>query len=105
LRRPGGIGRPKTGREPNPDRRRFDFNLFFEAVLTRYFFDTADGDRDTDSQGVEFDTDDAAREAAIRFAGSMVQDRPSLVSAGHAFCVKARDAGNRPVITVTIQVS
>lgn len=72
--------------------------------MTSYFFDTADGDQDTDSEGVEFDTDDAAREAAIRFAGSMIQDRPALVSIEHAFCVKARDADDRPVATVTIQI-
>jgi hypothetical protein len=70
--------------------------------VARYFFDTTDGDRDVDREGVDFPDDGAAREAAIRYAGSMLSDRPSLAAPHRPFRVSARDEAGRHVVSVTV---
>jgi hypothetical protein len=70
--------------------------------MKRYFFDTTDGDRDIDRDGVEFPDDGAAREAAIRYAGSMINDKPSLTMPDQPFRVYARDEAGTAVVTVVV---
>ena len=72
--------------------------------MTRYFFDTADGDNDIDDRGVELDTDDQALTEAVRFAGSMIADRPDLLTGEDEFIVSVR-ADMAPLATIRLQLS
>jgi hypothetical protein len=73
--------------------------------MARYFFDTADGDHDIDRDGVACADDAAARDAAIRYAGSLIHDQPALLAPDHALRVRTRDAAGRVIFTVTITVA
>ena len=70
--------------------------------MTRYFFDTADGDRDTDDTGVELDGDAAAINEAIRYAGSMLSDQPDLLAHCGEFVVRVHPADAPPLATIRV---
>jgi hypothetical protein len=44
--------------------------------MPRYFFHTADGVRDPDTDGIEFEDDDAAQLEAVRYAGEALRWQP-----------------------------
>ena len=73
-------------------------------MTTRYFFDTADGDNDIDDSGVELASDDAALREAVRFAGSMIQDRPDMLAVEAVFAVHVRRENGPRLATVRIEV-
>lgn len=59
--------------------------------MPRFFFNTADGGRDEDKNGVELPSLAAARNEATRYAGSVLGDQPDILSNGR-FCVEVTDA-------------
>lgn len=68
--------------------------------MPRYHFHCADGARDTDVDGTELENDEAARAAAISFAGETLRHSPnSLWEKGH-WRVEVTDADNALLFTV-----
>ena len=53
------------------------------GIVPRFFFHTADGERNFDQEGVELADNAAARKAAIRFAGALMHDQPEGLWDGH----------------------
>jgi len=73
--------------------------------MPRYFFDTTDGDTDTDESGVELDSEDEAVREAIRFAGSLIQDQPDILAGGRDLAVSVRREGEKlPLARIRMQL-
>ena len=73
--------------------------------MTRYFFDTADGDNDFDDTGVELGGDREAIDQAVRFAGSMIHDQPDVLNHGTEFVVSVRRDAVAPLASVRVQLT
>ena len=58
--------------------------------MPRYFFDTADGDRDIDDEGVSLVRDEDAIREAVHFAGALIGDQPDILSPEHPLSVTVR---------------
>jgi hypothetical protein len=69
----------------------------------RYFFNLAGAVYDPDNQGVEFGTAADARAEAVKFAGELIRDHPTMVWAGEDFRVEVTD-GNQTVLFTVIVV-
>jgi hypothetical protein len=69
--------------------------------VARYFFHTANGSRDPDTLGMELPDQAAARVEAIRYAGAILADEPSLLQDGGNFRVEV--TGNaQTLLTIVI---
>ena len=68
--------------------------------MARYFFHTADGTRDWDAEGMELPDGGAARKAAIRYAGAVMNDEPDVLWDGRDFRVEVTDAERHLLFTV-----
>ena len=68
--------------------------------MPRYFFHTADGGRDRDTDGVELDGAHCARVEAIRYAGAIMSQDPDVVWDGRDFRVLVTDEAEELVCTV-----
>lgn len=66
----------------------------------RYFFHTADGSRDRDTEGAEYPNYAAARKAAIKFAADCMSDDPDLLDDSHDFRVEVTNADDMLLFTV-----
>ncbi|UAK25709.1 DUF6894 family protein [Sphingomonas nostoxanthinifaciens] len=60
----------------------------------RYFFHTADGSRQRDTEGIELPNHSAARREAIRFIGECLHDQPELLSGHTNFRVEVTGRDN-----------
>ncbi len=69
-----------------------------------YFFDTANGDSNTDEHGVKLSSDDEAIWEAVRFAGSMLHHQPDILAARHKFVVMVRPEGAEPLATIRVEL-
>lgn len=73
--------------------------------MARYFFDFVDGDRDEDHEGIELAAEvDAVREA-IRYAGALLEDEPTLLQARSKLQVTARAADRRVVARIEVALN
>ena len=70
--------------------------------MPRYFFHTADGFRERDTEGTELLSLNAARREAVRFAGAVLNDQPEIVWDGHEFRVEVTDHTDLMLFTVTV---
>jgi hypothetical protein len=68
--------------------------------MARYFFNTRDGGIDRDDHGQELASPNEARTAAVRFAGEVLRDDPSLVWQGRDFRVEVTDAEGLVLFTL-----
>jgi hypothetical protein len=59
--------------------------------MPRYFFSTANGERDIDKDGMELADPTAARIAAIRHAGAIMENEPEVLWDGGDFRVEVTD--------------
>jgi hypothetical protein len=73
--------------------------------MPRYFFDTADGDSDTDKEGVVLTSDQDAILVAVRFAGSMISDQPEILTDRDELAVRVRKGSTQPLATVRVQLT
>lgn len=69
----------------------------------RYFFNQVDGELKTDDVGLEFASISDARVEAVRYAGEVLRDHPTLIWKGEDFRVEVTD-GNRLVLFTVIVV-
>jgi hypothetical protein len=68
----------------------------------RYFFNLAGATYDPDVEGFEFATPAGARAEAVRYAGEMIRDHPTMVWAGEDFRVEVTDAHQLVLFTVIV---
>ena len=68
--------------------------------MPRYFFNTADGQADTDTEGTELPDTAVARTEAIRYAGALLRDSPDMLWDGRDFRVQVLGEDRRLVCTV-----
>jgi hypothetical protein len=73
--------------------------------MPRYFFDTEDGAQDTDDRGTELAGEDAAIAEAVRYAGMLVSDQPSMLTGNNELSVTVRCAENGPFARVRVELS
>jgi len=73
--------------------------------VPRYFFDTANGSRFHDTDGVEMADRREARIYAVRFAGECIADDPELLETVTDFRVEVRDSDGLMLFTVTTFVT
>lgn len=71
--------------------------------MPRYFFNTDNHERDEDLEGTELAGPDAARVAAVMFAGEYLRDNPELVWDGRRFSVDVQDETRRPLLKITVE--
>ena len=68
--------------------------------MPRYFFNTADGHRDVDTEGLELPDHAAARIAAIRHAGAIMEHEPDVLWDGRDFRVEVTDERRLLLFTI-----
>ena len=68
--------------------------------MSRFYFNTADGVRQRDTEGLELPSLSVARREAIRFAGALLDEDPDLLLDGHEFRVIVTDDSRRTVVTI-----
>jgi hypothetical protein len=68
--------------------------------MPRYFFDTEDGARSEDDEGMELPSRDAARVQAIRYAGMVLSGDPAILWKGDTFKVEVRNETGSRLFTV-----
>ena len=68
--------------------------------MPRYFFHTADGSRDRDLEGVDLEDHGVARKEAIKFAGSVLNDQPSVLWDGRDFRVEVTNRKGDLLFTI-----
>lgn len=70
--------------------------------MPRYFFDLNDHERSPDETGTELPGLDAARVAAVKFAGDYLSDHPEIVWDGREQRVQVRQGNSNIVFTVIV---
>ena len=68
----------------------------------RYFFNQANGELKVDDQGIEFSTIHEARIEAVRYAGEVIRDHPTLVWTGQDFRIEVTDDQQLLMFTVIV---
>ena len=68
--------------------------------MPRYFFHTADGALDRDTEGLDFADDSVARSEAARYAGALINDTPDLLLADGELSVQVTDDTGRTLVTI-----
>ena len=69
--------------------------------MARYFFDTVDGIRSDDDQGMELTDLSAARKQAIIYAGEVLNHDPEVLWDGRDFKVFVKDESRVLLFTIT----
>ena len=69
--------------------------------MARYFFDTVDGTRCNDDQGLELINLSAARKQAIVYAGEVMNHDPEVLWDGCDFKVFVRNEDRELLFTIT----
>jgi hypothetical protein len=70
--------------------------------VTRYFFNQIDGVFKPDDEGLEFATLEEARTEAVRYAGEVLRDHPTLVWQGEDFRVEVTDRTRLVLFTIIV---
>jgi len=68
----------------------------------RYFFNLAGAVYDPDNEGHELAKATDARVEAVRYAGEMIRDHPTMVWAGEDFRVEVTDGNQMVLFTVIV---
>lgn len=70
--------------------------------MARYFFNQMDGEFKPDDEGLEFPSLDDARLEAVRYAGEVLRDRPSIVWQGEDFRIEVTDKTQLMLFTLIV---
>ena len=73
--------------------------------MAHFYFDTANGGRDTDRLGLELKSEADAIREAIRYAGALIKDEPSLLDESAELLVIARTTNDEVVARVRIELT
>ncbi|HET9395034.1 MAG TPA: hypothetical protein VFO36_03175 [Nitrospiraceae bacterium] len=68
----------------------------------RYFFNQLNGHVKVDDQGLEFASIRDARIEAVRYAGEVIKDHPTLVWTGEDFRIEVTDENALLLFTVVV---
>lgn len=69
--------------------------------MPRYFFNTRDGVRMPDTEGMELEGLSAARRQAIVYAGDVMHSEPDVLGDGRDFVVEVTDQNDLLLFTIT----
>jgi hypothetical protein len=72
--------------------------------MPRYYFNVAHGEREQDTQGLILTDSNAARVAAIRFAGDVMSDEPDILKPGNQFSVEVVDEAGVVLLVISTTV-
>jgi len=72
--------------------------------MPRYYFSTADGTRQADTDGTELPNVASARIEAIKFAGDVLSEHPEIIWGGEDFRVEVSDENGLVLFTVVTVV-
>lgn len=70
--------------------------------MARYFFNQFNGEFKPDDQGLEFATLNEARLEAVRYAGEVLREHPTLVWTGEDFRIEVTDAKRLVLFTIIV---
>jgi hypothetical protein len=70
-----------------------------------FFFDTHDGGRHPDLEGVDLPDLDIAKHEAMRMAGEMLRDRPEEVWASHGWRICVTDQDHKPLFVIRVSAT
>ena len=73
--------------------------------MPRYFFHTADGSVDRDTEGTELPTLGAARKQAVHYASDVMRDQHDVFWTGTNFVIVVTDELQTTLFTVTVHAS
>ena len=73
--------------------------------MPRYYFDVENHGSHHDTEGNEMADAEAARTAAVVFAGEYLRDNPDLVWDGRRFSVHVRDESGTVLLDVRVEAS
>lgn len=68
--------------------------------MPRFFFHTADGERDLDQEGTELADNATARKEAIRFAGAIMHEQPEVLWDGRDYRVEVTNKAGELLFTI-----
>ena len=68
----------------------------------RYFFNQLNGEVKVDDQGLEFASIRDARIEAVRYAGEVIKDHPTLVWTGEDFRIEVTDENALLLFTIVV---
>jgi hypothetical protein len=68
--------------------------------MPRYFFHTADGRRERDTEGTELPDHNTARRKAVKFAGTVLSQQPEILWDGHDFRIEVTDHNGLMLFTI-----
>lgn len=68
--------------------------------MPRYFFHSADGTRDRDTDGTELPDQAAARKEGIKYAGLVMAEQPDSLWDGRDFRVEVADEAQQLLFTI-----
>lgn len=71
--------------------------------MPRYYFNVENRHPERDEEGVELAGPDAARGAAVVFAGEYLRDTPEAIDEGGRLVVEVRDQEGVVLLTVTTE--
>lgn len=72
----------------------------YSTPVIRYFFHTADGSRERDTEGVALASLHDARVEAIKFAGDRIAEQPDMLADGRPFRVEVTNEHGLQLFTV-----
>lgn len=73
--------------------------------MPRYFFNTSDGRKHPDEEGVDLADNAAARIYAVRYAGEVLLSEPEALARGHTLDVEVVSEGGETLFTIHTAVS
>lgn len=73
--------------------------------MPRYFFNTADGRKVCDEEGVELANDAAAKVYAVKYAGEVLLSEPETLAEGHKLDVQVVSEHGETLFTFRSRVS
>lgn len=71
--------------------------------MPRYFFNLDDHHREEDLEGTELAGPEAARIAAVVYAGECLRDNPAMLWDGSRFRVEVRDQARSLLLRVSVE--
>ena len=70
--------------------------------MARYYFNQINGVFNPDDEGLEYATLEQARVEAVRYAGEVLRDHPTLVWQGEDFRVEVTDKNKSVLFTIIV---
>lgn len=70
--------------------------------MPRFFFDTSNGTREEDADGIDLADMDEARVIALKFTGELLRENSQVIWEGEDLRVEVYDEGRTPLFVVSV---